>query len=214
MRREAAISAFMSINGQRFNSTSSTWSTMSSLWNKIRAKKVSEKGVVPSSDSVTQTKISTPWNISSSIPVAEPIKEFWIRTGLFRVSSQKLNLLGRQISQLTLPVAILQMKFSQKKAAREIHSLLLQAQARIKQLNVPETDTDPNKFIIKQAMVGKGTYIKRIDIKGRGRHGVIWRPHSFLRLQVAIPDIDAAIKKRFKVRIHKENKPVMTRLDY
>lgn len=104
------------------------------------------------------------------------------------------------------------MKFSQKKAAREIYTLLLQAQARIKQLNTAETD--PNKFIIQQAMVGKGTYIKRIDIKGRGRHGVIWRPHSFLRLQVAIPDIEAAIKKRFKVRIHKENKPVMTRLDY
>lgn len=205
--------------GRKFNST---WSTMTSLWNKISAgriknavEKVEKETGLESKDtqnSNAPAQISTPWNISASPAVAEPIKEFWIRTGLFRVSSQKLNMLGRQISQLTLSNALLQMRFSQKKAAREIYSLLLQAQSRINQFKVGEKD--PSKFIIKQAVVGKGPYLKRIDIKGRGRHGVIWRPHSFLRLQVAIPDIDAAIKKRFKVRIHKENKPVMTRLDY
>ena len=204
-------------NGRKFNST---WSTMTSLWNKISAGRNKKIEIAASKSSTAEStatpspneQISTPWNISVSTPAAEPIKEFWIRTGLFRVSSQKLNLLGRQISQLTLSAALLQMKFSHKKAAREIHTLLLQAQARIKQFQTGEKD--PNKFIIKQAMIGKGPYLKRIDIKGRGRHGVIWRPHSFLRLQVAIPDIDAALKKRFKVRIHKENKPIMTRLDY
>lgn len=187
---------------------------MTSLWNKIssgKTKKLSETSIEPKSDQTTN-EIPTPWNISSSPIPAEPLKEFWIRTALFRVSSQKLNLLGRQISQLNLPNAILQMKFSQKKAAREIHSLLLQAQSRIKQFKIGESD--PNKFVIKQAVIGKGPYLKRIDIKARGKHGIIWRPHSFLRLQVAIPDIDSAIKKRFKVRIQKENKPVMTRLDY
>ena len=191
---------------------------MTSLWNKISAgrnKKGENEITANANDTPRESvnaQISTPWNISVSPSVAEPIKEFWIRTGLFRVSSQKLNLLGRQISRLPLSTAILQMKFSQKKAARDIYSLLLQAQSRINQLKIG--DNDQNKFIVKQAVVGKGSYLKRIDIKGRGRHGIIWRPHSFLRLQLAIPDIDAAIKKRFKVRIHKENKPVMTRLDY
>lgn len=208
--------------------SNSSWSTMTSLWNRIRSAKTIEKNTVNLNDknlhdidnkSLSDTNIVTPWTISAPQKINEPLNEFWIRTGLFRVSSQKLNLLGRQITRLPLPMAILQMKFSSKKAAKEIYSLLLQAQARIinlskDQLSSQQQITDPSKFVIQQAVIGNGPYLKRIDIKGRGRHGVIWRPHSFLRLQVAIPDADLALKKRFKVKIQKENKPVMIRLNY
>lgn len=202
----------------------STWSTMTSLWNRI--KPAAAKSANETTQNIQNTSIApsnepiNPWTISSNLNVKrDPLTQFWIRTILFRVSSQKLNLIGRQISRLPLPMAIAQMKFSPKKAAKEVHQLLLQAQARISQLPSKLNDStpqinDPSKFIIQQATVGKGPYLKRIDIKGRGRHGVIWRPHSFLRLQVAIPDEEAALRKKFKVRIHKENKPVMTRLDY
>ena len=198
---------------------------MSSLWNRIKGAKSAASEVNPiikSNEKVaaSESEVITPWTISSNLAVKrEPLDQFWIRTNLFRVSSQKLNLLGRQISRLSLPTAISQMKFSPKKAAKEVHQLLLQARARITQLPAKlDEDTsqinDPSKFIVQQALVGKGPYLKRIDIKGRGRHGVIWRPHSFLRLQIAIPDEEAALRKKFKVRIHKENKPVMTRLNY
>lgn len=194
---------------------------MTSLWNRIKSAKPTGSDLQPvkAFNSVEQPSVITPWTISSSKVKREPLNQFWIRTPLFRVSSQKLNLLGRQISRLSLPTAIAQMKFSPKKAAKDVHQLLLQAQARIVNLPSKLDDAtiqvnDPAKFIVQQALVGKGPYLKRIDIKGRGRHGVIWRLHSFLRLQVAIPDEDAALRKKFKVRIHKENKPVMTRLDY
>jgi ribosomal protein L22 len=201
---------------------------MTSLWNRIKSAKPTvssdlkplEMGKEQKKDK-EKVEIITPWTISSNLSVKrEPLNQFWIRTTLFRVSSQKLNLIGRQITRLPLPMAIAQMKFSPKKAAKEVHQLLLQAQARISHLPSKLEDdsivqiNDPSKFIVQQALVGKGPYLKRIDIKGRGRHGVIWRPHSFLRLQVAIPDEDAALRKKFKVRIHKENKPVMTRLNY
>lgn len=201
---------------------------MTSLWNRIKSAKPTvssdlkplEMGKEQKKDK-EKVEIITPWTISSNLSVKrEPLNQFWIRTTLFRVSSQKLNLIGRQITRLPLPMAIAQMKFSPKKAAKEVHQLLLQAQARISHLPSKLEDdsivqiNDPSKFIVQQALVGKGSYLKRIDIKGRGRHGVIWRPHSFLRLQVAIPDEDAALRKKFKVRIHKENKPVMTRLNY
>lgn len=164
---------------------------------------------------LVQQPLLTPW-MTISPQKREPLNDFWIRTGLFRVSSQKLNLLGRQISRLPLPNAALQMKFSLKKAAKEVRALLLQAQARIIKLDPLDGRQviDPSKFIVQQAVIGKGPYLKRIDIKGRGRHGQIWRPHSFMRLQIAISDEDAALKKRFKVRIARENKPVMTRLNY
>ena len=200
--------------------SNSTWSTMTSLWNRIKSAKPSVSEPNPIIKTNEKAQIITPWTISSNLSAKrEPLNQFWIRTSLFRVSSQKLNLLGRQISRLPVPMAIAQMKFSPKKAAKEVHQLLLQAQARIVHLPAKLDDStiqinDPSKFIVQQALVGNGPYLKRIDIKGRGRHGVIWRPHSFLRLQVAIPDEDAALLKKFKVRIHKENKPVMTRLNY
>lgn len=202
---------------------------MTSLWNRIKSYKsaadtanvIKESKIITSSQSQSPSPSISPWTISNLEVKREPLNQFWIRTSLFRVSSQKLNLLGRQITRLPVPLAVLQMKFSPKKAAKEVHQLLLQAQARIVQLPTKLNDSsaavqinDPSKFIVQQAIVGKGPYLKRIDIKGRGRHGVIWRPHSFLRLQVAIPDEEAALRKKFKVRIHKENKPVMTRLDY
>lgn len=208
---------------------------MTSLWNRIRSSAVAKESVngsvseVLSSETNTiptsiTSKIQTPWTISNNNLIKkEPIRDFWIRTSFFRVSSQKLNLLGRQIARLSLPTAILQMKFSKKKAAREVQALLLQAQSRITKLQLlPNQDnhhqqqqiTDPSKFVIQQALVGKGPYLKRIDIKGRGRHGLIWRPHSFLRLQVAIPDEEAILNKKYKVKIQKENKPVMIRLNY
>ena len=208
---------------------------MTSLWNRIRSakangsetrgkdeiKNINSNTVTSAANSVntqsTSSSIVTPWTISPNLlNRSEPVKEFWIRTCLFRVSSQKLNLLGRQISRLPVPTAALQMKFSVKKAAKEVNSLLLQAQSRITKFDPMEGRQviDPSKFIVQQALVGSGPYLKRIDIKGRGRHGVIWRPHSFMRLQIALPDEDALLKKRFKVRIAKESKPVMTRLNY
>ena len=193
---------------------------MTSIWNRIRSARSPNSEIIskeakeisPTSTN-KNTEIITPWTISSN-PInktTEPLKEFWIRTGVFRVSSQKLNMLGRQISRLPLPKAILQMKFSPKKAARDVYSLLMQAQARIINASNP---ADPSKFVIQQALVCKGTYLKRIDIKGRGRHGIIWRPHSFMRIQVAIPDAEKDLLKRFKVRVPKEDKPVMVRLNY
>jgi ribosomal protein L22 len=191
---------------QRFNSS---WSSVTSLWNRIRGAGVGKESNLLKT--ATSKPSISPWSQPAPKKALEPLTQFWIRTGMFRVSAQKLNLLGRQISTLPLQQAIIQMQFSPKRAAREILSLLLQAQGRIRA--APEKP-DPSAFTVQQAVVGKGTYLKRIDIKGRGRHGVIWRPHSFLRLQVGIPDADALLKNRFKVRISKENKPVMLRLDY
>lgn len=194
---------------RRFNSS---WSSVTSLWNRIRGAQAKETVSSAVKSEVGETSVmSSPWAKSPEKTIS-PLTQFWIRTGMFRVSAQKLNLLGRQISQLPLPNAILQMKFSPKRAAREVHSLLLQAESRIKA--GPKGTPEASKFIVQQAVVGKGTYLKRIDIKGRGRHGVIWRPHSFLRLQVGVPDENLLLKKRFKVRIQKENKPIMLRLNY
>ncbi len=199
------------LTARRFNSS---WSSVTSLWNRIRGAAAAgkeQRNLVSSKNEDSVTPFPSPWSQTAPKKQPKPLTQFWIRTSMFRVSSQKLNLIGRQISNLSLPQAIVQMQFSPKRAAKEVLSLLLQAQGRIKA--APEKP-DSSAFTIQQAVVGKGTYLKRIDIKGRGRHGIIWKPHSFLRVQVGIPDADALLKKRFKVCVPRENKPVMVRLDY
>lgn len=131
---------------------------------------------------------------------------------MFRVSAQKLNSLGQLIKGLPLPSAVLQMRYSVKQAARTVHDTLVKGEQTLRcQGGQPNTAN----FIVGQAMVGKGKYIKRIDIKGRGRHGVIWSPHSFMRIQLLLPNVKADLKKLLHVKFYRhEHKPVYGKLDY
>ena len=189
---------------------------MSSLWNRIRGAEKNhpqpqEQSIIKESSEGEKIGVTSPWSALEAAKATKPevLKEFWLRTGMFRVSAQKLNMLGRQITNLSIPDAVLQMKFSPKRPATKVYELLKQAEGRIRMAKA-----DPKDFIVQQATVGKGTYLKRIDIKGRGKFGIIWRPHSFMRMQVAIPDLDKRLKKLYKVNVPKEDKPVFIRMDY
>ena len=56
------------------------------------------------------------------------------------------------------------------------------AQTRIKSMLVLARDhaimkgLARDRLIVREAWVSKGVYLKRIDIKGRGRHGIIMKP--------------------------------------
>ena len=103
---------------------------------------------------------------------------------MFRCSPQKLADLGRQLSGLPLDAAILQAKFSAKKAAQVLFQTLCQARA-----NAIQRDRSPSEYIIREAVTGRGKYLKRLDIKGRGRCGIIRKPHAFMRFVLEIPDV-------------------------
>jgi hypothetical protein len=80
---------------------------------------------------------------------------------------------------------------------------------------------EPAEWFVVQAMVGRGRYRKRIDIKGRGRFGVRRRPSCFLRIVVGQPDRQLELKRallrhvnRRMRRVPREDKPVYLRLKY
>ena len=208
--------------------TTRAHSTFSSLWSLIRSKAKQEATVDAPVPGPAPATLS-PWLEPARAPLA-PLQAFWLRSALFRCSAQKLNLLGRQIHGLPLQHALNQMRFSPKKPAQNIYQLLWQGRARILQEDAAQ-GTAPaapspsaalpsavppllNRWIVKQVTVGKGPYLKRIDIKARGRHGIIWRPHSFFRILLAIPDRDVELQRKFKVRIPKEDRPAYIRLNY
>lgn len=129
---------------------------------------------------------------------------------MFRCSQQKLSDIGRQLGGLPLDAAVLQAKFSSKRAAKTVLEVLSQAQA-----NAKARGKAPSDYVIREAVTGRGKYMKRLDIKGRGRCGIIRKPHAFIRFVLEIPDETKEISKLLRVKtFQKEQKPAYIKLDY
>lgn len=98
----------------------------------------------------------------------ERILEHKYSTAYFRISHRKLQLLADQIGGgKPIDYAILQMQFSQKRAAKRIKSTLVLARdhAVIKGL-------DLSRMIVAEAWVGKGRTFRAFEPKGRGKYGI------------------------------------------
>lgn len=98
-------------------------------------------------------------------------------TAMFRISHRKLNLLARQIGGKPIDFAILQMEFSAKRAARRVRATLALARD-----HAVAKGMDARSLIVSEAWVTKGKYIKRIEIKGRARYGVMTHPQARLNV--------------------------------
>jgi ribosomal protein L22 len=116
------------------------------------------------------------------------IQSFWLKTAMFKCSAQKLSLLANQITLMKLIDAINQMQFSPKKASRKVYGLLMKVKKHIETYS----SLSPAEYFVRQALVGRGKYTKEIDIKAKGRFGVISHPNSFIRVEVAqwVPKVD------------------------
>ncbi len=218
---------------RRYAGTSSTWS-MSRIWNNLKkglgakqpppmmeqSKKVIPEKSAPSFlKQLTKEHTATPNNSSSPAFLWKPsskkysdseIARFEVETPMFRCSPQKLNDIGRQLSGLPLDAAVIQAKFSSKRAAQMVYQVLCQAQADAKLRGKL-----PSDYVIKEAVTGRGAYLKRLDIKGRGRCGIIRKPHAFIRFVLAIPDAKKEIGKLLKVKYFQRfEKPAYIKLDY
>ncbi|KAI9103243.1 ribosomal protein L22/L17 [Phlyctochytrium arcticum] len=157
----------------RRNTTITTEATASSLFES--AKQDAQKraiGPSPPGDSATPTNLSAPKTL-------KPIPTF--STAKLRVSHRKLNHLSRLISGMSLEEAHVQMKMSKKRPADRVRALLNRAKAALEH----NYCRDPTKYVIEQAWVGKGTYLKRMKIHGRGRFGIMHRPASHLKIILA-----------------------------
>ncbi|KAJ2612348.1 39S ribosomal protein L22, mitochondrial [Coemansia sp. RSA 1365] len=106
------------------------------------------------------------------------IRETKFSTANFPVSPRKLGMLARQITGQPLNEAIRQMQFSSKRAAKRIRSSLAHARRNA----IVQRKMNPENMIVKLARVGKGMkFRKKIDIKARGRFGIIRNPTAHLK---------------------------------
>ena len=114
-------------------------------------------------------------------------EKVWSVSKFIRGSTLKTAMVGRQIQGLPLDGALVQMHFSAKKPALQITKELLSLKEKIK--------GSDEEYYVSQTIVGRGTYLKRIDIKGRGRAGIHRKGHVMVSLCAQRYSMEDTIKK-------------------
>ena len=97
---------------------------------------------------------------------------------MIRTSSQKLNLIIKDIRRKDINSAINILKFSNKRVSKEVLKTLNSAVANAENNN----NLDIDKLIVKEAYVGKSLRMKRFRPMSKGRAFQIIKPFSRLTL--------------------------------
>ncbi len=97
---------------------------------------------------------------------------------MYRHSPQKLNLLAQQIRGLPIQKALDEMKFSRKRAAKDVYKTLWSAMSNAENNH----DLDIEGLVVAEAHVGKNLVMKRIRARARGRAARILKPFSQLTI--------------------------------
>ena len=97
---------------------------------------------------------------------------------MIRTSSQKLNLIIKDIRKKDINSAVNILKFSNKRVSKEVLKTLNSAVANAENNN----NLDIDKLIVKEAFVGKSLRMKRFRPMSKGRAFQIIKPFSRLTL--------------------------------
>ena len=97
---------------------------------------------------------------------------------MIRTSSQKLNLIVKDIRKKDINSAVNILKFSNKRVSKEVLKTLNSAVANAENNN----NLDIDKLIVKEAYVGKSLRMKRFRQMSKGRAFQIIKPFSRLTL--------------------------------
>ncbi|PWW73778.1 ribosomal protein L22 [Tuber magnatum] len=101
-------------------------------------------------------------------------KEHLAKSHMFKTSVKKLAPIARQIQGKKIEDAIIQMRFSAKKAARDVLGHLYAARNE----SVVRRRMDPQQTYIEQAWVGRGTYGLDRNHRARGRIDMLRLPYT------------------------------------
>lgn len=138
---------------------------------------VSKNGFFKNNDTISlsdgakyQLKLS-----KKEIEAFEP--SIYLKSFRIKHSVKKATTFLKLINRLEVKKAITQAHFNQKKIARDVATLLEKGLEDAKQLNL-----NPNELYLDQIWAGKdGEIMKRVDIKGRGKNGIIEHPYIHIR---------------------------------
>ncbi|KAI5955239.1 mrpl22 [Candida jiufengensis] len=139
---------------------------------------------------------------NEEIDILEP--SILLQSYRIKSSMKKATLVNRFVRGMDLKTAINQLHFNPKKMSTELEKLLKEGLIAAKNLNYNE-----NGLYIARLWTGSdGKWRKRLDIKGRGRHGII--RHSYIHLKCVLKT-DQTTKRLQWEKLEKErlSKPKM-----
>ncbi|KAF8461934.1 ribosomal protein L22/L17 [Kalaharituber pfeilii] len=139
-------------------------------------------------------------------------KSHWIKTSI-----KKLAPLARQIAGMKLNDAIVQMRFSAKKASSDVLGHLTQARAEA----MVRRDMDPEEMYVSEAWVGRGQFDMEQNHRARGRIDTLKRPWTSITVVLKeeatrkrIAAEKEAKKARQKVWVQLPNRPIYGQRQY
>ena len=106
---------------------------------------------------------------------------------MYRSSPQKLNLLAQQIRGMPIQRALNEMKFSRKRAAKDVYKVLYSAMSNAENNHGLDIDS----LVVAEAHVGKNLVMKRIRARARGRAARIMKPFSQLTIVLRDTSVEA-----------------------
>ena len=139
-------------------------------------------------------------------------KSHWIKTSI-----KKLAPLARQIAGLNLNDAIVQMRFSPKKASQDILGLL--GEARLEA--IVRRGMKDQEIYVSEAWVGRGTFERELNHRARGRVDILKKPYTSITVVLKeqatrdrIAKEKTEKKARQKVWVQLPNRPIYGQQQY
>lgn len=144
-------------------------SLMSPLKRRLFLDNVAQNGFFKNSELVT-LKDGSKYRLQLSREEIEALEpSVYLRSWRIKSSVKKTNPVLRALKDLPLKKAITQLHFMPKKVARELAEMLERGLEDAKTMNY-----DPNSLYVAESWVHTdGSWVKRVDCKGRGRSGII-----------------------------------------
>lgn len=122
------------------------------------------------------------------------------KSAYHKMSHRKLNDISRQVSGMPVDEALIQLQFSEKRAAKNwIKSTLALARDHAEAKGL-----DRSKLVVAESWVSKGRKVARLDIKGRGRMGI--KHHPTARVHFLLKEGKTYEEKRAEDRKKQLNK--------
>jgi ribosomal protein L22 len=126
------------------------------------------------------------------IEILEP--SIYLSSYRIKSSMKKATQVNRFVRGYTVKNAINQLHFNDKKMATELEQLLKRGLEQANKLNL-----DEDTMYIDALWVGSdGEWRKRIDIKGRSRHGII--KHPYIHLKVILKSHQTKLRKQWETQ--------------
>ena len=142
-------------------------------------KSVSQHGFFKNDQVVTHEGKSYKFHLTpEEIEILEP--SIYLQSYRIKSSMKKATVVNRFVRGYDLKTAINQLHFNPKKMATELEKLLKRGLTKLQELGYDED----SMYIAKLWTGSDGEWRKRLDIKGRGRHGVI--RHRYIHVKCVL----------------------------